>query len=142
MSKPLSPSSFIFRVVLVGAALLVGSTTLAVAQDLQQDLNIARCERASDLKHWRCKVTCADGEVGLATCPSLSEWGACGRQILHQACGISADLPAVACVQKVVLAGRNPDHLKSTCEQSYLGFDQELSGPFKDFPGLAYRPGR
>lgn len=117
-------------------------TLVAVAAASAQGFHTARCERSSDLEHWRCKVTCTDGERGIATCPSQSAWGACGRQILHQACGISTETPAVACQRKVVLAGRNLDNLKSACQQSFAGFDEALTGPFEDFPGLVYRSDR
>jgi hypothetical protein len=122
---------------------LAATTGVALAQQmLPDDVDVARCKRASDLKHWHCETICADGTKGIASCPSMSAWGACGRQVLHRACGISDEKPTVACLNKVVLAGRNLDQLKAACEQSYLAFDEQLEGPFETFPGLVYRPGR
>jgi len=128
---------FVAMVMVLG---LFGTAPAVFAQDSVQGLDTARCERTSDLKHWRCEVSCAAGESGIATCPTQSAWGACGRQVLHQACGISEVTPAVACVRKVVLAGPSLDQLKSTCDRSYTGVDEILEGPLQGFPGLAYRP--
>lgn len=119
------------------AMVLVSGAVWTVAAE---EIDSARCERTSDLKHWRCEVTCSSGEAGIATCPTQSAWGACGRQVLHQACGISETTPSVACVRKHVLAGSNLDELKTACDQSYGGFNEILEGPLEVFPGLAYRP--
>jgi hypothetical protein len=85
-------------------------------------------------------VSCADGESGIANCPTHSDWGACGRQVLRDACGITVDTPVVACHRKVVLAGSDLDALKSRRDASYAGVADVLEGPFKSLPGLAYRP--
>ena len=121
-------------------ALTLAAGTVSVAS--AADFHSALCERSSDLKHWRCEVTCSTGGTAIASCPSQSAWGACGRQILRQTCGISTETPVVACQRKAVLAGRNLDNLKNACEQSFSGFDELLAGPFEDFPGLVYRPRR
>lgn len=128
--------------VVVAAAFATVGAAFAQPATLPDDVDVARCERSSDLKHWRCEAMCSDGDTGIASCPSMSAWGACGRQVLHRACGISEEKPTVACLAKVVLAGRNLDQLKSTCEQTYLAFDEQLEGPFETFPGLVYRPTR
>lgn len=128
--------------VVVMAAAATAGVAFAQQATLPDDIDVARCERSSDLKHWRCEAMCADGTTGIASCPSMSAWGECGRQVLHRACGISDEKPTVACLRKVVLAGRNLDQLKATCEQSYLAFDEQLEGPFETFPGLVYRPSR
>jgi hypothetical protein len=133
------------NLVLVAVVVMTVAATTGVAlaqQTLPEGVDVARCKRASDLKHWHCETICTDGTKGIASCPSMSAWGACGRQVLHRACGISDEKPTVACLNKVVLAGRNLDQLKSACEQSYLAFDEQLEGPFETFPGLVYRPGR
>jgi hypothetical protein len=116
--------------------LAAGPASVALADEVHS----VRCKRASDLKHWRCEVSCADGENGIANCPTHSDWGACGRSVLREACGITVDTPAVACHRKVVLAGSNLDALKSQCEASYAGVADVLEGPFEILPGLAYRP--
>lgn len=137
LERSIFKHSFVAMVTVLG---LVGATPAVFAQDATTGLDTARCERTSDLKHWRCEVSCAAGESGIATCPTQSAWGACGRQVLHQACGIAEDTPAVACTRKVVLAGPNLDQLKSACDQRFTGVDEILEGPLQGFPGLAYRP--
>jgi hypothetical protein len=121
----------------VVAIVLAAAGPASVA--LADEVHSVRCKRASDLKHWRCEVSCADGENGIANCPTQSDWGACGRSVLREACGITVDTPAVACHRKVVLAGSDLDALKSQCEASYAGVADVLEGPFEILPGLAYR---
>ena len=124
------------------AAAAMAGVVVAQPATLPDDIDVARCERSSDLKHWKCEAMCADGTTGIASCPSMSAWGDCGRQVLHRACGISDEKPTVACLRKAVLAGKNLDQLKATCEQEYLAFDEQLEGPFETFPGLVYRSTR
>lgn len=146
MSQTEKVRESIRNLALVAVVLATAAATAGVAfaqpATPPDDIDVARCERSSDLKHWRCEAMCADGATGVASCLSMSAWGACGRQVLHTACGISDEKPTVACLRKVVLAGRNLDQLKTTCEQKYLAFDELLEGPFETFPGLVYRPTR
>lgn len=128
--------------ILRNSLLVMALLALVAVPASAADFDEARCERSSDLTKWRCNVTCASGDTGIATCPSLSEWGNCGRQAVVELCSATAETPAVACARKVVLVGDDVQALTDACNQSYAGFDEELQETLEVFPGLVARPTR
>ena len=102
------------------------------------DFDRARCERSEDLVHWRCTITCTDGDTGISSCPSATEWGACGAWAVSQVCEAPATRPAAGCLRKHVLVGEDAETLKAACGD-LGGFASMVEADVSAFPGSVAR---